>query len=148
MEVFLTVIAGVCVYILSELAKELILEPLQEYRQIKAKASRILIYYANCYMNPVKFGKDNVFPDDYYETQNELRSLAAEVGGFIETLYWVNCIGIPSTQKLARASSSLIGLSNSLHGAYDCNVDFSQYEQNERMCDELRKALDLHKIDT
>ena len=52
--VIVTVISGVIVYVLTELLKEIWLEPLRKYRLIKSEIAENLIYYANMYSNPIR----------------------------------------------------------------------------------------------
>ena len=113
--VFLAVMSGVFIYIITEWVKEYFFVPVQKYKEIKQKIAYALIYYACYYSNPIaleNLDKQNPDVQRALEGSYEIRKLAAELGGFIETLRLIK-IGIPSKKKLYSAQKELIGLSNS-----------------------------------
>ena len=109
-----TVISGVCVYIICELFAEFVLRPIQEYKQIKAKVSKLLVFYARYYSNPWIYD-DNGDCAEWIAAENAIRELAAEVAGYaeIKPCQLFVFYAIPGKNKLLEASSYLIGLSNS-----------------------------------
>jgi hypothetical protein len=144
--VFITVISGVLVYVISELLKTLWLEPLQNYKKIKGQISYIITMYANIYTNPIDIAKtNNILPDDYKVAYDELRKKACELRAFIATLFWLK-IFIPKKKNLYEVSACLIGLSNSLVLPYNTN---STPETNPRIkgyCNRICKLLKLEEI--
>lgn len=110
MEVFMTVISGVVVYILSQLFDEYVLHSIQEYKELRAKIAYALVYYANAYSNPHAYSaNDNSIWDN---ASTELRKLAAETIAFVQRKsfgLWF----IPRKGTLIKVHSLLIGLSNS-----------------------------------
>ena len=111
--VFWTIFAGVCVFVLGQLFIELILNPLKRYKKIKANIAYCLVFYANVYMNPVT---TKVYLDSKKEKiardkiRDKIRKLAAELSGFTEERFF----NWPNVDTIKKVSSLLIGLSNSL----------------------------------
>lgn len=112
--VIVTVISGVIVYVLTELLKEIWLEPLRKYRLIKSEIAENLIYYANMYSNPIRQeeAKNEVRRAEYIKASEQIRVSASKLGGYMETISWFHP-GVPGKKKLREAYSELIGLSNS-----------------------------------
>lgn len=110
----ITVLSGVLVYVISQWYTEFILRPVQEYKQLKAKVAKLLILHAQYYSNPQVYGDGgNCFA--WSAAANEIRELAAEVAAFaeIKPLQIFVLWAIPRKKKLLEAQSYLIGLSNS-----------------------------------
>lgn len=112
--VFWTVLSGALVFILGQLFIELILQPMKRFKEIKAKISYSLIYYANVYSNPIT---DAVYSENSQrrigcdEAQKSLRGLAAELAGFCEEKWFFN---YPNQKIIDEVVSCLIGISNSI----------------------------------
>lgn len=107
----ITVVSGVLVFILGELFIEFIMKPIQEFKDIRARISWALVYYANIYCNP----QDTTKPLEAYDVASEkLRMLAADLGAFVIRkpkllkLFY-------NDKKILEAKSELIGLSNSVY---------------------------------
>ena len=114
----ITVIAGVLVYVLSQIFDEYILKPVHRFTLLKSTISYSLAYYGNLHKNPLSSSKgaDEKQVNDYQIASVELRKVAAELKGFIEerpTLAFL----LPSGDKMMKAFHGLIGLSNSLFSA-------------------------------
>lgn len=134
-----TVISGVIVFVVGEYFKEIWLEPLQEYKKLKQKVSFSLTFYANLYGNPIQYGIENT---SYIKAGDELRILASELVGFIETISWFS-LGIPEKDTIYEASKSLIGLSNNL--TYKNNGDmFLIMQNNEKRENNIRNLLKIY----
>ena len=73
-----TVISGVAVYVFSELFTEFVLRPIQEYKQLKGKVSKLLVLYAQYYCNPQPHGSEDRSPD-WLAASDALRDLASDV---------------------------------------------------------------------
>ena len=104
--VLTTVVSGVLVYVLGLLFNEYFLKPIQEYKELKAKISYALTFYANLYMNPTPESNE-----ECSKASLELRKLAAALNALVELRPRGN-IFIPSQKCLAEAAKSLTGLSN------------------------------------
>ncbi len=124
-----TVISGVAVYVFSELFTEFVLRPIQEYKQLKGKVSKLLVLYAQYYCNPQPHGSEDRSPD-WLAASDALRDLASDVAAYAETkpLSLFTFFIIPTKKKLSKASSLLIGISNSL------------FESTDRVCERVFKV--------
>ncbi len=138
----LTIIAGVIVYVLSQLFDEYILKPVHRFTLLKSTISYSLAYYGNLYKNPLSISKsaDEKLINDYLIASDEIRKVAAELKGFVEerpTLAFL----LPSGDKMMKAFHGLIGLSNSLFSA-----DQNEWLRNTLGYeDEVISNLSLHK---
>lgn len=141
--IIVTVISGVIVFVFTELFKEMVIEPLRKYREIKCKIAKNLIFYANFYSNPLdinKIEKDNPLYQKYVDASNEIRILAAELGGYIETISWFHP-GVPRKEKLSSAYAELIGLSNSF---FLTSSETDIYTRNINHVNAVRKKVGLY----
>lgn len=138
-ETFGTIIAGVFVYVICEYLKEIWLQPLQEYKQLKAQISKNLIFYANIYTNPIL--TDNQNKSDHEKASYEFRSHAADLVAFAEMQNKIH-FGIPKSSILREASKELIGVSNRFF-APDRDSAHRFMEDNERSREEIQHLLKL-----
>ena len=115
LNLIITVVSGVLVYVFSQLFTEFVLRPIQDYKRLKAKVAKELVYYAQFYSNPQPIGTatENRL---WTEASDALRVLASEVTAFaeIKPFHPFAFYVIPSRKNLREASKNLIGLSNSL----------------------------------
>lgn len=111
--VFITVLSGVLVYILSQLFTEFILRPIQDYKKLKGKVAKELVFYAHYYSNPQKIGTAQDFPA-WKAAGEAMRELASEVSAFaeIKPLYPFAFYAIPTKKRLLDAARHLMGMSN------------------------------------
>lgn len=142
MQTFLTIIAGVFVFILGQLALKLFIEPIQEFRRTVADVSLALIEYANIYANP------GVSSEDIGKrVSEELRKLSARLNALVYLLplynYTSKLFGLPSKDNVVNAASDLIGLSNGVFKSAANLVD-SNLERAER----IRKRLGIFAPDS
>ena len=107
--VLTTVVSGVLVYVVGLLFNEYFLKPIQNYKELKAKISFALTFYANLYMNPISESNE-----EYSKASLELRKLASEIDSFIELRPRGN-IFIPNKKHLSKASKNLLGISNNFY---------------------------------
>lgn len=116
-----TIISGVVVYILCQLYTEFILRPIQEYKKIKAKIAKSIIYNAQYYSNPLNIYEKTDMNCKWSAAADETRILAVELSAFSEIMPWrILCLfSIPSRKKMVEASECLIGLSNLFFGDGD-----------------------------
>ncbi len=112
MDVFLTVLSGVTVFVLGQFVFKLVIEPWQRQRECIALIAHHLIYYANVYSNP-GVGTD----ERNHEASLETRKLAAELTASCYRIPMYETFSklplFPSLPVVRDARSQLIGLSNS-----------------------------------
>lgn len=141
--ILLTVISGVLVYILSEIMKEIWLSPLQKYKALKHDISYKLAYYARYYSNVIDMAHgDDALVEKYRAAGDDLRCLACELRGFIETLSWFKPM-IPSRVDLYDAARELMGLSNGLFCGYETNTVVQHSEHNFNRTTKIKVKLKL-----
>lgn len=123
MQILLTVLAGVFVFVLSQYFLKFILEPFKELKMIISKVGFSITYFADVYSN-----LNVVSKEDRLEMRNEIRKLAAllnaEVNSIILYSLFNKVFYLPSRKDIIEATSDLIGLSNA-----SGNVDFTYIEK-------------------
>lgn len=111
MEIFLTILSGVIVFILGQLVLKLLIEPIQEFRKTVADIAHALIEYANIYANP-----GGVSHESEKKASEELRKLSSRLNAQMYLIPFYQIIAklfrLPPRDKLVGAASDLIGLSN------------------------------------
>ena len=136
-----TILSGVIVYLLGQYFHVVWLIPLQEYKEIRAEIARKLLLYANVYSNVVRNDeKSEKWKNEHIEVMAQLRLLAAELEGYIQTLYWFK-LGIPSKKKLSQAASLILELSNSCFDPYP----IEQSKRNHDTAGKIRKLLRIYR---
>lgn len=110
----ITVLSGVFVYVISQWYTEFVVRPIQEYKCLKAKVAKLLILHAQFYSNPWVYGTDGDCTA-WNAASADIRELAAEVAAFAEVKPFQLLVfhAIPTKKSLIEASRYLIGLSNS-----------------------------------
>lgn len=138
-----TIVSGVLVFVICEYMKEIWLYPLQEYKKLKQKVSYVLTYYANIYCNVIDRANENEENVSKYNViSDKIRDLASELRAFAETLSWLK-VGIPSKETIYKASSNLIGLSNSLFCPNNTNDTVERNDVNDNKAKSIRKLLGI-----
>ncbi|MEH1939451.1 MAG: hypothetical protein V7L01_04420 [Nostoc sp.] len=119
MEIFMTILSGVFVFILSQLILKFIIEPIQEFRKTVADIAFALIEYANIYSNPGYAGNEleNKASQDLRKLSSRLNAQIYLIPGY-RTIS--NLFKLPSKTNLIEAPSELIGLSN---GVFKSPID-------------------------
>lgn len=114
MSIFLTIISGVAVFVLGQIALKMFVEPWQTQRECIARIAHHLIYYANVYSNP-GVGTEEVNNEASKETRKLASDLIASCHRipFYERLSSVKLF--PSMHSILEVQKNLIGLSNSTH---------------------------------
>lgn len=117
MDVFLTVVAGVAVFVFGQAVMKFLVEPWHEYRTLVGRIAHAVILYSNATDNPMVAS-----PTPVDEARRELRSLAGHLwqrtyaiplyGPLSRVCWWM-----PTREEIPKASGALIGLSNSMSGA-------------------------------
>src|SRR3569623_345485 len=136
--VFLTVLTGFVTFVLGQLAVKLVIEPVKEMRRTIGKVAHSHIERANVVANP------GVLPDDVMnETSKHLRALSSELQSHLYLVPWYGVTAkvfrLPAMESILKASSYLIGLSNSVYRASD-NV----YEANAKRSEAIHDLLGLY----
>ena len=109
---FITVLSGAAIYLLGQYFHIVWLMPLQEYKKIQAKIACNLLLYANVYCNVVSIDEKSAeWKQEHIEAAAQLKMLAAELEGYIQTLHWFK-LGIPPKKQISKATSKIVGLSN------------------------------------
>lgn len=109
----MSIITSIILLVLSEILKDLWLTPLQNYKILKQKIAKSLTYYSNIISNPISKINEEKIIEVYEKCEDDLRWLAADVDGFIQSLSWLK-LGLPKRKILRAVSCELICLSNSL----------------------------------
>jgi len=119
MEIFVTIISGVSVFIVGQLIVKLFVEPFQNYRKTVSDIAYALVVYANVYANVGLVDKALE-----KEASKEFRDLASRLQSYIYLLPYYQCIALltslPSRDSLIGVSNDLIGLSNGISAS---NID-------------------------
>jgi hypothetical protein len=140
--VILAVLVGIVVYVLCEYAKELWLEPLREYKRLKASVAFRLTYYADCIGNPAPDSGVGEWPM-HQEAAGEFRRAAAELAGFAETVGALS-LGIPGKGYLREAAANLLALAG---GVFNPLGDVrAQAGYNQQSAGNVREALDMAPV--
>lgn len=133
--VFLTIVSGVLTFVIGQIFVKLVIEPVHELKKTLGQISHALIEYANVINNPGVPSKEVI-----EQASKHLRGLSSQLQAhlYLVPFYAVTAriFFLPSEQKVRKASTSLIGLSNSLsiptQGIYEENV-----RRVESVCDAL-----------
>ena len=114
MELFVTVISGVLIFVLGQLLLKLVIEPLQEFKKEIALTLNSLFFHKDKISNP----NANLIKKDIWEVSSILRKHSSnlEAKSSIIPLYdcWYKLRILPSKKNIKKATNKLIGLSNSL----------------------------------
>jgi len=143
MEIFLTIISGVLVFILSQYILEFILKPLIKYKQVIAKIDNKLKFYANIITNPpLSSGSSDdyiIAQDDYTIAKKEIRDLSCD----LESTYKSLLIFKPNKKTIAKVVKDLIWLSNVIGQRYkNINLPIKAAEK----IDDIRKSLNIEEL--
>ncbi|MBY0569987.1 MAG: hypothetical protein K2P61_01750 [Burkholderiaceae bacterium] len=133
--VFLTVFSGVITYVLGQLIVKLVIDPVQEMKKTIGQISHALIEHANVISNPGVPSQEAM-----RETSKLLRQLSSQLQAHLYLIpsypVTTKIFRLPHKKQVSAASSSLIGLSNSVFHANE-----HTYENNakrvEIICDSL-----------
>ncbi|SFS77212.1 hypothetical protein [Paenibacillus sp. BC26] len=146
-----TVVGGLIVFFLSQIMLKYLIEPLSDYRKLRAQVSHQLIYYAYFYANPTEFNDANrqneKLVTDLNEVSKSFRKLASELIGVINVIPFFStlsfCRLIPKRADVMEASSHLIGLSNSI---WKYSPDNDQLKDNLKSRSEIIRLLQITSI--
>ncbi len=140
MEIFLTIISGVCVFILSQYILEFVLKPYKEYRNVIVKIDNKLKFYSNVIVNP-PFSEQ--LPQDYIVAKDEMRGLSCDLESSYKNLFFI----FKNKEKekiISDVAKDLIWLSNAI-GRNDRELDLPLEAATK--IDEIRKKLRIDSLD-
>lgn len=136
MDVFLTIISGVSVYVAGQLISKLLIEPIHEMKKTIGKISHSLIENGQVIANPGLIGKERE-----EETSRHFRSLSSQLQASLYLVPKYDCsstlFGLPSRAKVLSASTDLIALSNSVYLTTETKIYQQNAKRKERICDSL-----------
>jgi hypothetical protein len=105
-----TALFGVIVFVVGQAVLKIVIEPIQEYREVLGKISYALLFYANV--------DNRSSPDIVRETRNHLRNLAGQLHTSIQKIPCYNLLAllrvVRKRKDVMAASKELVGWSNSL----------------------------------
>jgi len=112
----LTVITGVIVYSISKIVSDFLIEPIHKLDEIRGEIADSLVFYADRYSNPGSGSQKAM-----NEASSVLRQKATLLMSRVYLIRWYGFFSqlriVPNLENVKRASSNLIGLSNSIfHG--------------------------------
>lgn len=108
--VFLTVISGVLVFIISQLITERVIKPMDDLKRIKGKIICYLTMHARYIANPLYLNEDKESEfSAYWNSSCELRLIASELAGHIEC-YPIIC----NKKKYNKIVNDIIKISNNI----------------------------------
>lgn len=136
-QITFTVISGVMVYVISQLCIEYFLQPIKDYKELKAKTAYTLTHNAQYYSNPCKQKHDT--EGFWAQGAKDMRELASEIDAFAQIRPKYN-IFIPSKNTLLSISRSVIGLSNSF---YQKEGTLDLFSNNAKLVERIEKILKL-----
>ena len=137
-EMFLTVIAGVLVFIISQLIIDFIVNPHKVYRSLKERIAYTMAMYTCFYHSPYKLAEDSNVRDreEYIEASKETRKIGSELAGYLGN---VPRIRFNKRKKLEEVKNALISLSN---GLFDY-PNYSQFKDNIECENIIKKSLKI-----
>ncbi|MDO8992684.1 MAG: hypothetical protein U1D41_11945 [Nitrosomonas sp.] len=136
MDIFLTIISGVIVYVAGQLILKLVIEPVHEMKKTIGKISHSLIENGQVIANPGFLGKEGE-----KETSRHLRALSSQLQASLYLVPKYDCssilFGLPPRAKILSASTDLIALSHSVYETTEVNIYERNAKKKERICDSL-----------
>jgi len=133
-----TIIGGVIVFCLSQLALKLFIEPIQELGKCRGEICHVLFFNRNLYCNP-----DTVSQEKILEISNEIRKVATKLLSIKQILKWNKLFSklnlSNEEENIIEAYKSLIGLSNTIGK----NLSKEEKKLIYRYEDDIKKALNI-----
>lgn len=123
MNVTVTVISGVLVFVLSQMAMRFIIDPIFEQRRTMGEVAYSVVFYSNVCSNPglAEFDRMKEVSHALRKASSDLQAKTAIIPLYQlwQTLRWV-----PDRVKVRRISSNLIGLSNTIHDKQAVSINY------------------------
>ena len=138
-DIFVAVISGVIVFIISQIILEFCIKPKVEYNKLRGKIKVAIVYYADVTTNPFLVDEEKAETQfdffkksKYYEASQALRSLASEISAY-------TC----KRKETRNICTLLIGLSNSMWRYKGTPVD--KKSNNYTRLNQLKTILKIHE---
>ncbi len=130
-----TVVGGVVILVLGQLAQRFFIEPLHEQAKVIGEIAYALAYHAPIYANP---GRTRVVMANGIDltaaTEDALRALASRLIATTTPIRWYGLalfLSLPSRKDVLEGASKLIGLSNSVRtGTPEGNLKIRNHIMN------------------
>jgi len=133
----LTILGGVFVYAVGQIISKFFIDPIHRQGEIVGEIADALIYYAQVWANPGGLRKELLD-----EASGRFRQLASLLRSKSYMIKWYELLQslklVPELSKVGEASSSLIGLSNSLY-----NLTLDEGVDNFKRVEEIKKLLGI-----
>lgn len=136
----LTSLLAVAVFVAGQIIIKFFVEPMQKQSEVIGEIAHSLNYYANVFglepanMSPALLEHVNTAKVTYRDQASRLRATTATIKWYG---LWAFFLIIPKHADIAKASSNLIGLSNSV---FDAHINWESLHQRQ---EEIKKALRL-----
>lgn len=115
MTVFITVFSGVLVYVIGQIIMKLIIDPINDLKKTISKIVYDLVFYANVLGNPK--GPDNENMASACKIMRQHSSILHAATHLVPAYKYIyKPFGIPSPEKIRKATNKLIYLSNGYDG--------------------------------
>lgn len=138
----LTILGGVVVYVTGQIISKFFIEPIHEQKKIIGEIADALIFYANVYCNPGTGSKKKM-----NEASERLRQLATLLHSKTHLIPWYKFFEkirvVVESSSIEKASTKLIGLSNSTIINIPPNNATKIALKNSETADEIKKLLKL-----
>ena len=137
MQVFWTIFAGVCVYVLGQIVVKFVIDPIQDFYKLAGEIGHSLILYANVYSN-TRLCDDATLREAHDTFRKQSCELFAKMHMIPLYSLWSRLNLLPSLANVREAGGNLIGISN---GSLDKSD--SAYKSNEKRRRAIEQFLDL-----
>ncbi len=146
-EVFVTILSGVLVFVISQFLLELVIKPVVNHKKIIAKIDNKLKYYDNVVTNPPIGGVYDVHSKEkYMEATNAFRDLSCDLESSFNTIPLKFCCCllniVRNKNEIRKSAINLIKLSN-FSGQYDKTGTVDVLLLASNAIDEVKKNLKI-----
>jgi len=141
MEIFITIMSGVFVFVVGQIMLKIFIEPIQELKKVQRQLIEDFTFYANIYYNagistPEFRQKVDEVSDILRKNATKLISIVAIIPfySFFEFLHLV-----PETNNISKIKGNLIGISNLIKG----NTQEINFQKIHEWATEIENLLKL-----
>lgn len=138
MSTFLTILSGVTVFVIGQVALKLFIDPIHDFKKVIGEISNCLINNAGNYFEPEKLSVEK-----QGEVAKELLGLSAKLNAQMSTIPFYSKLArfylCPSTDHVVIATKSLIGISNAMRCNRPNNGQLNCYSAQR-----VQDALGIH----
>lgn len=136
----LTVLGGVFVFVVGQLLGKFVIEPVQDLKKLLGEIRFALVFHAQAILTPVG---DRAREDEAQKTLRKLScDLRSKVGAIPFYGVWstISCGFLPPKENAFKASTQLIGLSNSMHQS-------DRSDKNDARVSNIEKLLNYEPVE-